>query len=395
MTGREETKNPSADAVEPTRIEDNIRRVYEEALREPGGSRAALKLYGADLDKMPDEIKGFSFGCGNPVSHARLLPGMSVIDVGCGAGVDAIYAAGLVGPTGSVRGFDMTGAMVDKAAENAARSGLPNLVFEIGIAEDIPFGSSRFDVALSNAVIHLVRDKKAAYSEIFRVLKPDGRAVVADIMTDRPIPDQLRMEYLDSGGLFLYGGICTEEEYFSAVRAAGFPEVEILQRVAFDVMSDVERTLGSSGKLKAGEVRKAVKKLSKVGFFVNTIEARKTERLEKIPLPCACGGISTHDFYEIANVTVNLKLARLQGEGTLNTFRCPDCGVLIPYPRPFIYHDMARKIMVHVFPEVMREQRPAFEMALREASMHAPPSTTRIKLAFGTQELDDLLKQMR
>lgn len=395
MTGQDDFDRSADSTISRTRFENNIRKVYEQALKEPVGSRATLKLYGNDLDGIPDEIKGFSFGCGNPVSFAGLTPGLGVVDVGCGAGIDAIFAAGMVGPTGFVRGFDMTGAMIDKAMENAVRSGIGNLGFEIGSAEDVPFESAMFDVAISNAVIHLVEDKKAAYSEIFRVLRPDGRAVVADIMTDKPIPEHLRMEYLDSGGLFLYGGICTEDEYFSAVRDAGFHEVEILQRVAFDVMIDIERTLGSSGRLKAGEIRKAVKKLSKVGFFVNTIEARKIERVEKIALPCGCGNISTYDFYEVANVTVNARLARMRREGILNTFSCPVCGAAVPYPRPYIYHDMETKIMVHVFPEFMMDQRPAFEKALREAAMHAPPSTTRIRLAFGSGELREMLRQMK
>lgn len=382
-------RNSSLDDNNTAKLEKNIKNVYRQALESPGASNAGLKFYDSELNFLPPEIRGMSFGCGNPVRYASLVPGMNVLDVGCGAGIDSLYAARLVSPGGKVAGFDITDEMVDKARVNAEKTGFSNVEFRTGTAETIPFQDGWANVAISNAVLHLVPDKLGAFRDILRVLKPDGRIVLADIVTDRPIPALLTMEYLASEGLFLYGGILTQKKYLDNIWEAGFSEVEILQTAVFDVMDEVKNLAGKSPRGDRDGWNRAIDELRQVKFKVVTMEARRQDSSEKVLLPCKCGNISEHSFYEVANVTINRNLRFLMTRRALNAFCCPYCGNAISYPRPFMFHDMERRIMVHVFPETMMSQREALENAMKEALQRAEDNFISLNLVFGSMELFD------
>lgn len=368
-------------------LRENIRNVYRDALKSPGASNAGLKFYGRELDFLPSDIRGMSFGCGNPIQYAGLEPGMKVLDVGCGAGVDSLFAARIVGGQGQVAGFDITDEMVESARKNAEKAGAGNVRFETGTAEAIPFEDNWADIAISNAVIHLVPDKLKAFSEIHRVLGSQGRAVISDIVTDRPIPALLAMEYLASEGLFLYGGIVSQDRYMDNIWNSGFQEVEILHTANFDVMDEVQNLAHVSPRGNPEEWKEAMEELAGVRFKVITLEARKTDSSEEVMLPCACGNLSVHQFFEVANVTISRKLRSLMARGALNTYSCPHCGRGLPYPRPFMFHDMERRKMVHVFPRTMESQREPLERAMEEARQKAMENMIFMSLVFGSEEL--------
>jgi arsenite methyltransferase len=124
----------------------------------------------------------------------RLNPGEIVVEVGSGAGLDAILAAQQVGPAGRVIGVDMTERMLDKARQNAALMGLTNLEFRHGYAEELPIVDSVADVVISNGVLNLCPDKLAAWQEIYRVLKPGGRFQIADIVVAREVPESAQRD---------------------------------------------------------------------------------------------------------------------------------------------------------------------------------------------------------
>jgi ubiquinone/menaquinone biosynthesis C-methylase UbiE len=129
---------------------------------------------------------------GNPWLWGRLQPGEVVVEVGSGAGLDAIIAARQVGPTGRVIGVDMTPAMLDKARASAARVGAANVEFRQGLVEALPLPDACADVITSNGVINLCPDKDAVFRELQRVLKPSGRLQLADIVVKRAVPQDAR-----------------------------------------------------------------------------------------------------------------------------------------------------------------------------------------------------------
>jgi SAM-dependent methyltransferase len=143
-------------------------------------------------DRLPNAVVESFAGVGNPFALGPLQPGETVVEVGSGAGFDAILAAGQVGPTGRVIGVDMTPAMLDKARANAQLVGAANVEFREGWAEALPLPDAFADVVISNGVINLCPDKEAVYREIFRILKPGGRVQIADIIVREAVPDDAK-----------------------------------------------------------------------------------------------------------------------------------------------------------------------------------------------------------
>lgn len=178
-----------------------IKKEYEAVACEPHrgyhfhtGRRLASILGYKDewLEGVPEgSIESFA-GTGNPFSLGRLEPGERVVDVGSGAGIDSLIAAGMVGPDGRVIGVDMTQAMLDKAASGAREAGLGNVEFRLGFGEDLPVEDAWADVIISNGVLNLMPDKRSALSEMARVLKPAGRLQIGDILVQKPVSQEAK-----------------------------------------------------------------------------------------------------------------------------------------------------------------------------------------------------------
>jgi SAM-dependent methyltransferase len=146
----------------------------------------------ADLATLPDSATESFAGIGNPFALGRLKAGERVMEVGSGAGMDALIAAGHVGPGGRVVGVDMTDAMLAKARASAELAGAGNADFRKGFAEALPVEDGWADVVISNGVINLCPDKDAAYREVFRVLKPGGRVQIVDTAVRDAVPQDAR-----------------------------------------------------------------------------------------------------------------------------------------------------------------------------------------------------------
>lgn len=141
------------------------------------------------LARVPETaIESFA-GTGNPFSLGQLRSGERVVDVGSGAGIDSLIAATMVGPEGWVVGVEMTPTMLERAQRAAAESGLSNVEFREGFGEALPVADDWADVVISNGVLNLMPDKLAGLSEMARVLKPNGRLQIGDILVQKEVPE--------------------------------------------------------------------------------------------------------------------------------------------------------------------------------------------------------------
>jgi SAM-dependent methyltransferase len=152
----------------------------------PVGPESAKKLgYNPDdVDALPSSVTESFCGVGNPLLLAKPQSGQTILDLGCGAGFDTLLAAETVGPSGKVIGIDMTPPMITKARTNAEILGLPNVEFLLGRIEELPLPNASFDLVISNGVFNLCAEKPRVLSEVFRVLKPNGRFQMADILLE-------------------------------------------------------------------------------------------------------------------------------------------------------------------------------------------------------------------
>ena len=173
-----------------------IREEYETVALDPGRGfhfhtgRTLAGIVGYEeawLEGIPETaIESFA-GTGNPFSLGELKPGERVVDVGCGAGIDSLIAARMVGPEGRVVGIDMTTAMLDRARAAAVEAGFANVEFREGFMEELPVADAWADVVISNGVLNLTPDKPRVLAEMARVLKPGGRLQIADILVEKEV----------------------------------------------------------------------------------------------------------------------------------------------------------------------------------------------------------------
>jgi ubiquinone/menaquinone biosynthesis C-methylase UbiE/DNA-binding MarR family transcriptional regulator len=200
-----------------------------------GDVAASLGYDSVDLDLLPDGAN-LGLGCGAPLEHLDLKTGETVVDLGSGAGIDALIAARKVGPQGSVIGVDMTPEMLAAARTNAEAAGAEQVDFREGRLEELPVDDASVDAVTSNCVINLVPDKSQVFSEIARVLRPGGRLVVSDIVLDGELPEAVRANVLAYVGCV--AGAERREKYFGMLREAGLREIEVLKDVDFLEMTD-------------------------------------------------------------------------------------------------------------------------------------------------------------
>lgn len=180
-------------------IDAGIQEKYDRVAHSPAGcftyptGREGLEKLGYDpkvVDSLPTETVAAYCGVGNPFSLGVIGAGESVLDIGCGAGIDLLIAARLVGPKGQAVGIDVVDAMLDRARENIELAGVANTRVQKGSTEALDFPDQTFDAVISNGVFNLVLDKANALGEALRVMKPGGRLMIADqIMAGSQVKD--------------------------------------------------------------------------------------------------------------------------------------------------------------------------------------------------------------
>ena len=178
-----------------------------------------------------DKLDGYNpdadlnLGCGIPTQYAGIQKGDSVLDLGSGAGNDCFVAHALVGVAGKVTGLDFTDEMLEKAGKNLRELGYKNVFFIKGDIEDMPLPGNTFNVVLSNCVLNLVPDKNKAFSEIYRVLKPDGHFCVSDVVIKGFLPEKLRKDAEMYVGCV--SGAIELDEYLGLIKQNGFKNIQM------------------------------------------------------------------------------------------------------------------------------------------------------------------------
>jgi MoaA/NifB/PqqE/SkfB family radical SAM enzyme/SAM-dependent methyltransferase len=184
---------------------------------------------------IPEESTKKSYGCGSPVKDAAPQAGETVVDLGSGSGVECFLAAADVGATGRVFGIDMTDDMLNLAhaskKEVVASLGYDNIEFRKGFLEDIPLADNCADVVISNCVINLSPDKRATYLEIMRILKPGGRLVIADVVTDEPVAAAIKNNKKYRGECL--GGAMQQDDLTAMLEDCGFVSLFLHKRYPY------------------------------------------------------------------------------------------------------------------------------------------------------------------
>ena len=221
-----------------THVQDAVREKYGAIARSVGKSSCCgpsvcacanpvtSDLYSAaETAGLPDDAVAVSLGCGNPTAVIDLQPGLTVLDLGSGGGIDVLLSAKRVGPTGKVYGLDITDEMLALARENQRKAGVTNVEFLKGTIEAIPLPDQSVDVIISNCVINLSIDKDAVFREAFRVLKPSGKFAVSDVVIRGEMPTEIRRSMELWVGC--EAGALRDDEYVAKLQAAGFTDVEL------------------------------------------------------------------------------------------------------------------------------------------------------------------------
>jgi arsenite methyltransferase len=188
--------------LDTLRLRAEIRSIYARVATEPSGTfhfhrgpayAAEMLGYDAkDLGDLPADTTASFAGVANPHRIAPLLLGATVVDIGCGAGMDLLLAARAVGQGGRAIGIDMTEAMAERARAGARAMGLDNVEVRLGDALSLPVESESVDFVISNGVLNLTPDKQQAFGEVFRILKPGGQFLYGDIVVAGELSESIR-----------------------------------------------------------------------------------------------------------------------------------------------------------------------------------------------------------
>jgi len=217
-----------------------------------------LEGYVADAD--------LGLGCGLPTEFAGIKKGDTVVDLGSGAGNDVFVARAIVGDEGKIIGLDFTQEMIDKANANKTKVGFTNVEFRLGEIENMPLENDTANVVISNCVLNLVPDKRKAFTEIYRILKPGAHFCVSDIVLKGELPAGLRKSAEMYAGCV--AGALQQDEYLGIIKETGFKNIEIKKTKVIELPEDVLKDYLSDSEIESF-------KKNNIGIFSITVVGYK------------------------------------------------------------------------------------------------------------------------
>jgi arsenite methyltransferase len=215
-------------------VQEKYGEIADQNTSEPGCCGSSCGCSTIDSNLMAEDyskLEGYvadadlGLGCGIPTEFALMKTGDTVVDLGSGAGNDAFVARSVVGSEGKVIGIDMTEKMIERARTNALKLNYQNVEFRLGDIENMPLAGSVADVVVSNCVLNLVPNKKKAFEETFRILKPGGHFSVSDIVLEGELPENLRQ----AAELYVgcISGAIQKSAYLKIIEDAGFTNIKL------------------------------------------------------------------------------------------------------------------------------------------------------------------------
>lgn len=219
-------------------IKNTVKEKYSRVAKDPCavfnfpvGKEFALKVgYPKEtLEALPQSMYESFTGANNPQPFINLKEGETVLDLGCGAGLDLYFYAKAVGSNGKVYGLDISEDMVNKAKANMGAAGISNAEIRCGHSDSLLFQDGFFDVVASNGIYNLSPDKEAVMREVFRVLKPGGRTVFCEVVLKDRLPEDIRKSIDD--WFRCIGGALPEKEFIGLLKKTGFKNIEVLSRI--------------------------------------------------------------------------------------------------------------------------------------------------------------------
>jgi arsenite methyltransferase len=265
--------------MKPSSIKETVKEKYSLIARQKSNSQGCCGPSSCcgepEFSMIGDEylhIEGYvpdadlGLGCGLPTEFSGIIPGNDVLDLGSGAGNDCFVARRLTGQEGSVTGIDFSEDMLRKANLNLEKTGFKNIKFIQGDIEELPLPSSTFDVVISNCVLNLVPDKMKAFSEIYRVLRQEGRFCISDVVLSGDLPAGLKEAAEMYAGCV--SGAMLKDDYLKIIEKQGFNNIMIRKEKPITLPDDVLSSYLS-------DQEKLTFKNSGTGIFSITVTAEK------------------------------------------------------------------------------------------------------------------------
>lgn len=234
-----------AELLDVEKLEREVKAVYRDVAQTPDGEfhfemgRPLAERLGyppEDLDQVPPEAIASFAGVGYHFDFADVQEGDAVLDLGSGSGMDAFVAALYVGESGSVTGLDMTDEQLENARQLRDTAGMNNVRFEKGYIEELPFEDEMFDVVISNGVINLSAEKERVFEEARRVLTPEGRLAISDIISESQMPESIKTD-ADLWAACI-GGADQIDDYTSTIETSGFEVTSVRENDRYAFISE-------------------------------------------------------------------------------------------------------------------------------------------------------------